>query len=181
MLIDYLGVKPRLHESAFVAEGAKIIGDVTIGMYSSIWFNTVVRGDVNFIKIGDRTNIQDNSVIHVTHEKCPTVIASNVTVGHAAVVHGCTIKDFCLIGMGAILLDGCMIGEHSLVAAGSLVREGFEVPPGMLAAGVPARIIRSLKEDELRRLEESAQHYVNYISNYRTNDDGRSSDRDPRN
>lgn len=167
MLIEYLGKKPQLHESVFVAEGVHVIGDVSIGKDSSLWFNTVVRGDVNYIRIGDRTNVQDNSVIHVTHEKFPTVIASNVTVGHAAIIHGCTVEDFTLIGMGAILLDGCRIGKHSLVAAGSLVREGFVVPPGSLVAGVPARVVRQLKIEELRRLEESAQHYVDYVSNYR--------------
>ncbi len=173
MLLEYLGKKPQLHESVFVAEGVHVIGDVIIGKDSSLWFNTVVRGDVNYIRIGDRTNVQDNSVIHVTHEKFPTVIASNVTVGHAAVIHGCTVEDCSLIGMGAILLDGCRIGEHSLVAAGSLVREGFIVPPGSLAAGVPARVVRQLTNEELRRLEESAQHYVDYVSNYRQ--EGRSS------
>jgi carbonic anhydrase/acetyltransferase-like protein (isoleucine patch superfamily) len=167
MLVDYLGKRPKLHESVFVAEGAQIIGDVTIGADSSLWFNSVVRGDVNFVRIGDRTNIQDNSVIHVTYEKFPTVLASNVTVGHAAIIHGCTIEDFCLIGMGAILLDGCRIGEHSLVAAGSLVREGFKVPAKSLVAGVPARVVRELNNEELKRLEESSQHYVDYVSNYR--------------
>ncbi len=167
MLIEYLGKKPQLHESVFVAEGVHVIGDVIIGKDSSLWFNAVVRGDVNYIRIGDRTNVQDNSVIHVTHEKFPTVIASNVTVGHSAIIHGCTIEDFTLIGMGAILLDGCRIGEHSLVAAGSLVKEGFVIPPGSLAAGVPAKVVRQLTNEELRRLEESAQHYVDYVSNYR--------------
>ncbi len=167
MLIEYLGKKPKLHPSVFLAEGARVIGDVVIGVDSSLWFNTVVRGDVSFIRIGDRTNIQDNSVIHVTHEKFPAVIASNVTVGHAAIIHGCTIADSCLVGMGSILLDGCEIGEHSLVAAGSLVREGFAVPARSLVAGVPARVIRELKDEELGRLEESAQHYVDYVSNYR--------------
>lgn len=167
MLLDYLGKAPKLHESVFVAEGARIIGDVTIERDSSVWFNVVVRGDVNFIKIGERTNIQDNSVIHVTYKKFPTVVASNVTIGHAAIVHGCEIEDYCLIGMGSILLDGCKIGDHSLIAAGSLIREGFVVPPNSLVAGVPARVIRELKSDEIKRLEESAQHYVDYSSNYR--------------
>lgn len=167
MLIDYLGKKPKLHKTVFVSEGVQIVGDVTIGKDSSIWFNSVIRGDVNFVRIGERTNVQDNSVIHVTYEKFPTIIASNVTIGHAAIIHGCTIDDFCLIGMGAILLDGSRIGEHSLVAAGSLVKEGFSVPAGSLAAGVPARIVRKLKESEIERLEESAQHYVDYAANYR--------------
>ncbi len=167
MLIGYLGKEPKLHASVFVAEGAHVIGDVAIGMNSSLWFNAVVRGDVNFVRIGARTNVQDNSVIHVTHEKFPTVIASNVTIGHAAIIHGCTVEDSCLIGMGAILLDGCRIGDHCLVAAGSLVREGFVAPAKSLVAGVPARIVRELNSEELSRLEASAQHYVDYVSNYR--------------
>lgn len=167
MLVEYLGKVPRLDESVFVADGVQVIGDVTISRDSSLWFNTVVRGDVNYIRIGERTNVQDNSVIHVTYEKFPTLVASNVTIGHAAVIHGCTIGDFCLIGMGAVLLDGCRIGEHSLVAAGSLVKEGFTVPAGKLVAGVPAKIVRELSKEELKRLEESAQHYVDYVSNYR--------------
>ena len=167
MILSYMGKSPKLHETAFVAEGAHVIGDVTVGKDASIWFNTVVRGDVNFIKIGERTNIQDNSVVHVTYERFPTVIASNVTIGHAAVIHGCTIEDFCLIGMGAILLDNCLIGDHSIVAAGALVREGFHVPPGSLVAGVPARIVKQLNDDEMTRLRDSAQHYVDYVANYR--------------
>ena len=167
MILSYMGKSPKLHETAFVAEGAHVIGDVTVGKDASIWFNTVVRGDVNFIKIGERTNIQDNSVVHVTYERFPTVIASNVTIGHAAVIHGCTIEDFCLIGMGAILLDNCLIGDHSIVAAGALVREGFHVPPGSLVAGVPGRIVKQLNDDEMTRLRDSAQHYVDYVANYR--------------
>lgn len=167
MIVGYQGKTPRIHETAFIAEGARIIGDVTIGMDSSVWFNAVVRGDVNFIRIGDRTNIQDNTVIHVTHEKFPTLVASNVTVGHAAIIHGCRIDDFCLIGMGAILLDDCRIGDHSLVAAGALVREGFSVPPMSLVAGVPGKVIRKLNPDEIERLEHSARNYVDYVANYR--------------
>ncbi len=167
MILEYLGKKPQLHESVFVAEGVQVIGDVTVGRDSSLWFNSVIRGDVNYIRIGERTNVQDNSVIHVTYEKFPTVIASNVTVGHAAVIHGCEIGDYCLIGMGAILLDNCKIGEESIVAAGSLVREGFIVPPRSLVAGLPARVVRELKPEELKRLEVSAQHYVDYVANYR--------------
>ncbi len=167
MILEYLGKKPQLHESVFVAEGVQVIGDVTVGRDSSLWFNSVIRGDVNYIRIGERTNVQDNSVIHVTYEKFPTVIASNVSVGHAAVIHGCEIGDYCLIGMGAILLDNCKIGEESIVAAGSLVREGFIVPPRSLVAGLPARVVRELKPEELKRLEVSAQHYVDYVANYR--------------
>ncbi len=167
MILSYMDKTPKLHESVFMAEGAQVIGDVTIGKDASIWFNAVVRGDVNYITIGERTNVQDNSVIHVTHKKHPTIVASNVTIGHAAVIHGCTIEDFCLIGMGAVLLDGCRIGNHSIVAAGALVREGFTVPPRTLVAGLPARIVKELSENEITRLQDSAQHYVDYVSNYR--------------
>ncbi len=168
MILEYQGKLPRLHESVFVAEGARIIGDVTVGGDSSIWFNAVVRGDVNFIEIGERTNIQDNSVIHVTHNKYPTFVASDVTIGHAAIIHGCHIEDCCLIGMGAILLDGCRIGDHSLVAAGALVREGFVVPARSLVAGVPAKVVRKLRDDEIERLEQSALHYIDYVAKYRS-------------
>ena len=168
MILKYQGKSPKLHESVFVAQGVQIVGNVTVGKDSSIWFNAVVRGDVNFIEIGERTNVQDNSVIHVTHNKYPTFVASNVTIGHAAIIHGCRIEDFCLIGMGAILLDGCTIGDHSLVAAGALVREGSVVPPKSLVAGVPARVVRELKADEIERIEESAQHYVDYVADYRS-------------
>jgi len=168
MILSYLGKSPKLHNSVFIAEGAQIIGDVSIGKDSSVWFNAVIRGDVNFIEIGERTNIQDNSVIHVTHNKYPTFVASNVTIGHAAIIHGCRIEDCCLIGMGAVLLDDCRIGDHSLVAAGALVKEGFIVPSKSLVAGVPAKVIRELKTKEIEGLEESAQHYVDYVANYRS-------------
>ncbi len=169
MMLEYLGMLPRVEAGAFVAESANLIGDVAVGKDSSIWFNAVVRGDVNSIRIGERTNVQDIAVIHVTHNKWPTFIASNVTVGHGAIVHGCVIEEACLIGMGAILLDGCRIGENSIIAAGSVVREGMVVPKGSLVAGVPARIVRSLSDEEIRRITDSAQHYVEYISNYRKN------------
>lgn len=167
MILEYHGTAPKIPENTFVAEGAQIIGDVEIGEYSSVWFNAVIRGDVNFVRIGARTNVQDNTVIHVTDKKFPTFVASNVTIGHAAIIHGCKIEDYCLIGMGAILLDNCKIGDHSLVAAGSLVREGFVVPPKTLVAGVPAKIIRELDAKEIERLEESAQHYVVLVSEYK--------------
>ncbi len=167
MILSYRGRTPELHESVFTAEGAQVIGDVTIGKDSSVWFNAVIRGDVNFIRIGERTNVQDNTVIHVTFEKFPTFVDSDVTIGHSAVVHGCTIESCCLIGMGAILLDDCRIGDHSLVAAGALVREGFVVPPKSLVAGMPAKVVRELDQDEIARLEESARHYVEYARNYK--------------
>jgi carbonic anhydrase/acetyltransferase-like protein (isoleucine patch superfamily) len=167
MILSYSGKIPIIHETVFIAEGAHVIGDVEIGAESSIWFNSVIRGDVNSIRIGARSNVQDNTVIHVTDKKFPTFIASNVTIGHAAIIHGCKIEDYCLIGMGAILLDNCNIGDHSLVAAGTLVREGFVVPSGTLVAGVPAKIIRELSEEELKRLEDSAEHYVALAERYK--------------
>ncbi len=164
--MSYRGMTPRIHESVFVAEGARIIGDVEIGRESSVWFNTVVRGDVHHIRIGERTNIQDNSVVHVTHEKHPCVIGSDVTIGHQAVVHACTVGDFCLIGMGAIVLDNARIGKYCLVAAGSLVLENFEVPEGSFVVGVPARIKRSLTIEERDRIRQSALNYVEYARSY---------------
>ncbi|HEY6952623.1 MAG TPA: gamma carbonic anhydrase family protein [Bacteroidota bacterium] len=166
-IIEYRGIRPKVHESVFVAEGARLIGDVEIGRGSSVWFNTVIRGDVHWIRIGERTNIQDNCVLHVTHGKYPLQIGSNVTVGHNVVLHGCTIGDYCLIGMGAIVLDQAKISDRSFVAAGALVQENFEIPEGVLVAGVPARIKRSLTAEESRFLEQSAQNYVDYVKTYR--------------
>ncbi len=145
----------------------RIIGDVAIGKDSSVWFNSVVRGDVHRIRIGERTNIQDNCVLHVTHERYALNIGNNVTVGHGAVLHGCTIGDYCVIGMGAIVLDNAFVNPRSFVAAGALVSENFVVPPEMLVAGVPAKVKRALKADELKFLEQSAQNYVGYVKTYR--------------
>ncbi len=167
MILPYRGIRPKLHGSVFVAEGAQIIGDVEIGRDSSVWFNTVVRGDVHYIRIGDRTNIQDNSILHVTHDKYPLVIGSEVTVGHGTILHAATIKDRCLIGMGAKVLDNASVGPYALVAAGSLVLEHFVVPEGTLVAGVPARVKRMLTDEERRQIVQSAQNYVDYVKSYR--------------
>ena len=129
-VLPYRGITPQIHESVFIAEGARIIGDVTIGRDSSVWFNSVVRGDVHRIRIGEKTNIQDNCVLHVTHARYALTIGSNVTVGHSVVLHGCTIGDFCIIGMGAIVLDNAFVNSGSFVAAGALVPENFVVPKG---------------------------------------------------
>lgn len=166
-IITYQGITPKIHPSVFIAEGAHIIGDVEIGKDSSVWFNTVIRGDVHYIRIGERTNIQDNTVVHVTNKKYPTHIGSNVTIGHSAVIHACTIYDYCLIGMGAIILDDAKIGPYSLVAAGALVTMGSVIPEGVLAAGIPAKIIRPLTDDEKQTLIQSAQNYVDYVATYR--------------
>jgi carbonic anhydrase/acetyltransferase-like protein (isoleucine patch superfamily) len=166
MIIPYRGIKPRIDPSVFIAEGAQIIGDVEIGRHSSVWFNTVIRGDVHYIRIGERTNIQDNCVLHVTHNTYPLVIGSDVTVGHGAILHAATIKDRCLIGMGAKVLDNATVGPYALVAAGALVLEHFEVPEGTLVAGVPARIKRMLTEEERQQIVQSAQNYVGYVKTY---------------
>lgn len=166
IFVPYKGKKPHIGSGVFVAENASLIGDVEIGDDCSIWFGTVLRGDVHFIRIGSRTNIQDNSVVHVTNDLHPTVIAEEVTIGHGAIVHGCTIRRGALIGMGARVLDGAVIGESALVGAGALVSEGMHVPPRTLVVGVPARVKRELTAEELARLESSWQSYVEYKDEY---------------
>ncbi len=168
VILPFQGISPKIHQSVFVAEGAQIIGDVEIGRDSSVWFNAVIRGDVHYIRIGERTNIQDNCTLHVTHQKHALVIGSNVTVGHGAILHGATVGDCCLIGMGARVLDNSKIGSHTLVAAGALVLENSEVPEGTLVAGVPARVRRELTTEERQQLEQAAQNYINYVQQYRT-------------
>jgi carbonic anhydrase/acetyltransferase-like protein (isoleucine patch superfamily) len=167
MIHTYRGITPKIHPSVYVAEGAQIIGDVEIGRDSSVWFNSVIRGDVHFIRIGERTNIQDNAVLHVTHDTYPLVIGSDVTIGHGAILHAATLKDCCLIGMGATVLDNATIGSYSLVAAGALVLEQFEVPAGSLVAGVPARVKRMLTQEEQEEIAQSARNYVEYVKTYR--------------
>lgn len=161
-LFYYEGKLPEIHDSVFLAEGVRIIGDVTIGDKSSIWYNAVIRGDVHFVSIGEYTNIQDGSILHVTHDTCPLIIGSYVTVGHGAILHGCTVKDNALVGMGSIILDKAVIEENSFVAAGALVTPGFVVPSGKLVAGSPARVMRDLRPNELADLKESALRYADY-------------------
>ena len=157
---------PRLHESAFVVESAVVIGDVEIGPESSLWFGAIVRGDVNSIRIGARTNVQDYSVLHVTSRTHPTFVGDEVTLGHRVTLHGCTVKDRCLIGMGAIVMDGAVVGEESIVGAGALVAPGTVIPPRMLAVGAPARPKRPLTVEELEHLARSATNYVAYARQY---------------
>jgi carbonic anhydrase/acetyltransferase-like protein (isoleucine patch superfamily) len=158
---------PKIHESVFLSDGSFVIGDVHIGANSSVWFNAVVRGDVCPIRIGENTNVQDNATLHVTHDTGPLHIGSHVTIGHAAVIHACTVQDHVLIGMSATLLDGCIIEPWSFVAAGSLIKQGFLVPSGMLTAGVPARIVRPLTEKERENIAQSSENYLRYVSYYR--------------
>lgn len=176
MLIrPYKGVLPRIGERVFLAENASIIGDVEIGDDSSIWYGTVVRGDVHYIRIGQRTNIQDNCVVHVTNGVWPTTVGDDVSIGHGVIVHGCTIARGCLIGMGSILLDGCVIGEEALIGAGAVVPEGMEVPPRSLVLGVPGKVRRELTEAELDRVRKNSRYYLEYKETYRSEGSSESS------
>lgn len=161
-LFPYIDSFPRLHKSVFVASGAKIIGDVEILSDSSIWYNCVVRGDVNSIVIGAMTNIQDSSMLHVTNDRYPLIIGNKVTIGHSVTLHGCIVNNLSLIGMGATVLDGAVVEQNSMVAAGTLVKQGFIVPSGKLVAGVPAKVIRNLTDDEMAEFEKSALRYLEY-------------------
>lgn len=168
MLKPYKGKWPVLGEGVFVEDSAQVIGDVVIGKDSSIWFNAVVRGDVHYIRIGDRTNVQDNSTLHVTKDTYPLIIGNDITIGHNVVLHGCTIKDRCLIGMGAIILDNAEIGEDCIVGAGALVTEGMKVPPGSLVLGIPAKVVREITPEAKAKILKSAQNYIEYSRNYTT-------------
>ena len=162
MLRPYRSVLPTVHPSAFVDDSAQVIGDVHIGAESSVWMNVVVRGDVHYIRIGARSNIQDLTLVHVMRNAHPTLIGDDVTVGHSAVVHGATIENRCLIGMGAILLNGCVIGTGSIVAAGALVPEGMVVPSGSMVMGMPAKVKRPLTSEESASIKWYADNYVRY-------------------
>ena len=166
MIYTYKNATPKFPKSVFVAPNAAVIGDVEIGEDSSVWFNSVIRGDVHQIRIGEKTNIQDGSILHVTYQKWALEIGDNVTVGHGAILHGCTISSNCLIGMGARVLDGARVGEFSLVAAGSLVLQGDKVPSNSLVAGVPAIVKRTLTPEEVAQIKASAERYVNYKNSY---------------
>jgi carbonic anhydrase/acetyltransferase-like protein (isoleucine patch superfamily) len=158
---------PQLGAAAWVAESAAVIGDVVLGDRSSVWYGAVVRGDVEKIRIGKDTNVQDNSVIHVDSGGWPTILGDGITVGHHVVLHGCTVGDGALIGIGAIVLNGAEVGEGALIAAGALVAPGVKIPPGVLAVGAPAKVKRPLTEEEKEHLRESARHYVQLASEHR--------------
>jgi carbonic anhydrase/acetyltransferase-like protein (isoleucine patch superfamily) len=166
-LLGYDGKAPRLAPSVFLAEGSVVTGDVEIGEDSSLWFGTVVRGDVNRVRIGARTNLQDLTVVHVTAGTHPTTIGDDVTVGHRAVLHGCTVHDRCLVGIGAIVMDGAVVGPDAMVGAGALVPPGMVVPAGTLVLGAPAKVKRDLTPEELASLRSSAARYVGYAAKYR--------------
>ena len=165
---ELAGVKPTIGRDVFIAEGAVVLGDVHLGDEASVWFGAVIRGDCFPIRIGARTNLQDNVVVHVTGGEARTTIGDDVTVGHAAVIHGCTIGHRSLIGIGSIILDGAVIGDESLVAAGSLVTPGAVFPAKSLIMGRPARVSRPLSDDDLQRIREGAAHYVRYAREFMT-------------
>ena len=161
-LFPFKNFYPKILKNVFLAEGVKIIGNVEIGEGSSVWYNTVIRGDVHYIKIGTLTNIQDCSMLHVTNNKHPLNIGNKVTIGHSVNLHGCTINDLCLVGIGAIVLDGAVLEGNSMVSAGAVVTPGFTVPKGKLAAGVPAKIVRDLSKAEINDIENLAYRYQKY-------------------
>lgn len=167
-ILEVFGLRPQIGADVFLAPTATLIGDVVLGDEASVWFNSVVRGDVFPIRIGARTNIQDGTVIHVTGGKASTTIGSDVTVGHMALLHGCTVGNRCLIGMGSTLLDGATVGDDCIVAAGSLLPPGAEVPPRSLVLGRPARRVRDLGDDDLAFIAEASRLYCEYARAYRT-------------
>lgn len=168
IVIPWQGHQPVLGKGVFIASGAAVIGQVEMGDDVNVWFNTVIRGDVNTIKIGARTNIQDNTTVHVTSKTGPTVIGCDVTIGHNAVIHACTIEDLCLIGMGSTILDGAVIGRGSFVAAGSVVTPGKKMPGGFMIMGSPAKPVRELTAAERDFLQKSALDYVKTAKSYQS-------------
>ncbi len=166
MLVRYGGVSPRCPASVYVADGAMVIGDVEIGEDSSVWFNTVVRGDIASIRIGRGSNVQDNSTVHVT-SRDPVVIGDEVTIGHGVTIHGCTIEDLCLVGIGAVVLDGVVIGRGSVIGAGAVVAPRTVVPPGSLVLGVPGKVAKTLGAGAADANRVTAAHYVAYARSYR--------------
>ena len=168
MIKPYLGILPTITSSVFIEDTAVVVGDVTIDSESSVWFNSVIRGDVHYIRIGHRTNVQDLSLLHVTHNTHPLVIGDDVTIGHNVVLHGCTIGNRVLIGMGSIVMDGAIIEDDCVIGAGSLVTQGTVITSHNLALGSPAHIQRSLKKKELAWIKESANNYIWYAKQYMT-------------
>ncbi len=167
MIKPFKEIFPTIDETAFIEDSAIIVGDVVIGKLSSVWFNTVIRGDVHYIRIGDRTNIQDLCMLHVTKELYSLNIGNDVTVGHSVVLHGCEIGDRCLIGMGAIIMDGVKIAQDCIIAAGALVPEGTIVPSKTLMMGSPAKPKRALTADELKWIKTSSSNYISYAKDYK--------------
>jgi carbonic anhydrase/acetyltransferase-like protein (isoleucine patch superfamily) len=179
MLRRFKHTWPQLGERVYVDASAQVIGDVTLGDDASVWMNTVIRGDVHFIRIGARSNVQDNCVIHVMTATHPTVVGEAVTVGHSVTLHGCTVEDLCLVGIGALVLNGAVIGRESIVGAGALVPEGMVVPPRSLVIGVPAKVRRPLAPEEAAELKRFADNYVGYKEIYLAEAAGRDPEAKP--
>jgi carbonic anhydrase/acetyltransferase-like protein (isoleucine patch superfamily) len=171
MIRAYRGIIPKIAASAYIDQSAQVIGDVVVGERSSIWPNVTARGDVNIIRIGDESNIQDNSVLHCDAGPFPLHIGNRVTVGHMVTLHGCTIEDDCLIGIAAVVLNGAKIGKGSVIAAGAVVPEGADIPPSSMVMGVPAKVKRSVSDEERARFSGNADHYVEAARVYRDEPD----------
>jgi len=167
MIRPYRGILPRIAVSAYVDPSAQIIGDVEIGERSSVWPNVTIRGDVNYIRIGEETSVQDNSCVHVELNRFPTILGNRVTVGHSVTLHGCVIEDECLIGIGAVVLNGAHVGHGSIIGAGALVPEGMAVPPGSVVMGVPGKVRRQVTESDRERILRNADNYVRYRQEYK--------------
>ncbi len=167
MIRDFLGISPRFDDSNFIAPSADLIGDVTLGSGASIWYNVTIRGDVNWIRIGEATNVQDNTLVHVTHGTAPTDVGARVTIGHSAIIHGCTIEDNVLIGMGATIMDHAVIGTNSIVGARALVTQRMHIPPRSLVLGMPAQVVRPLTDEEVATIGQYAANYLRYSAIYR--------------
>ncbi len=165
VILPVKGVSPKIPQDCFVAENATIVGDVEMGSECSVWFNAVIRGDVNIIRMGNKVNVQDGACIHCTYEKTQTILGNNVSIGHNAIVHGCTVHDNVLIGMGAIVMDNVLIGENSIVAAGAVVLENTHIPPGSIYAGVPAKKVKDISPElQKGEVDRIANNYVMYSS-----------------
>lgn len=168
LIKEVLGHTPQMGEDTYLAETATVIGDVVMGNQCSIWFNAVIRGDVNSIRMGNKVNVQDNAMLHCTYEKFPLVIGNNVSIGHNAIVHGCTLKDNVLIGMGSIVMDDCEVDENSIVGSGSVVTQGTHIKSGEVWAGIPAKKIKDISEELLKgEVNRIADNYVKYSSWYK--------------
>jgi len=168
MILEHQGEMPKIHDDSYVAPNATIVGKVTIKEKASIWYNVVLRGDYNSIEIGKFTNIQDNSVLHISH-KYPTILGDYITVGHNAIVHACTVGDNCLIGMGSIILNGAKIGENTIIGAGAMVTSEKEIPSGVLVLGSPGKVVRKLTDDEIEGITDSALKYALYGQDHKGN------------
>jgi carbonic anhydrase/acetyltransferase-like protein (isoleucine patch superfamily) len=167
-IYELSGLRPTLGRDVFVAEGASVIGDVHLGDEASVWFGAVLRGDYFPIRVGARTNIQDNCVVHITADRAATTVGDDVTVGHGAILHGCTVGDRCLVGMGSIVLDGAVVGEESFIAAGSLVTPGTVIPPRSFVVGRPATVRRPVTSEDLAWIRDAARVYAGYAREFRT-------------